>query len=50
MQLIEYFFVRDGLVKVNPDADIRPARVLKEELLARIGEIKTGDGSVGQEG
>ena len=50
MQLIEYFFVRDGLMKVNPDADIRPARVLKEELLARIGEIKTSDGSVGQEG
>jgi hypothetical protein len=50
MQLIEYFFVRDGLMKVNPDADIRPARVLKEELLARIGEIKTRDGSVGQEG
>ena len=50
MQLIEYFFVRDGLMKVNPEADIRPAQVQKKELLARIGEIKTSDGSVGQEG
>ena len=47
MQLIEYFFVRDGLRKVNPEADIRPARVLEEELLARIGEIKAQDGFVG---
>jgi hypothetical protein len=47
MQLIEYFFVRDGLMQVNSDADIRPARVLKDELLARIDEIKTSAGSAG---
>jgi hypothetical protein len=41
---------RGVCVRVNPDADIRPAWVLKEELLARMGEIKTNDGSVGQEG
>jgi hypothetical protein len=47
MQLIEYFFVRDGVVSSDPMADIRPAQVLKEELLARIREIKATDGSVG---
>jgi hypothetical protein len=47
MQLIEYFFVRDGVMKVNPEADIRPAQGLKRELLARIREIKATDGSVG---
>jgi hypothetical protein len=47
MQLIEYFFVRDGVMKVNPEADIRPAPGLKRELLARIREIKATDGSVG---
>jgi hypothetical protein len=47
MQLIEYFFVRDGLMKVNPEADIRPTQVLEKELLARTGEIKAQDGLVG---
>jgi hypothetical protein len=46
MQLIEYFFVRDGVIGPDPEADIRPTQVLKKELLARIDEIKTGDGSV----
>jgi hypothetical protein len=39
MQLIEYFFVRNGVTKVDAEADIRPARVLERELLARLGEI-----------
>jgi hypothetical protein len=47
MQLIEYFFVRDGVIGTDPTADIRPAQVLKQELLARIREIKATDGSVG---
>jgi hypothetical protein len=50
MQLIEFFFVRDGVMSSDPEAGVRPAPVLKKELLARIGEIKTSDGSVGQEG
>jgi hypothetical protein len=48
MQLIEFFMVRDGVIGSDPEADIRPAQVLKKELLARIGEIKTRDGSVGE--
>jgi hypothetical protein len=48
IQLIEFFFVRDGVMKANPEADIRPTQVLKKELLVRIGEIKTRDGSVGE--
>ena len=44
MQLIEYFFVRDGALNPDMTADIRPASVLKEELLARISEIKKTDG------
>jgi hypothetical protein len=44
MQLIEYFFVRDGALNPYKNADIRPATVLKEELLARISEIKKTDG------
>ncbi|MFZ0600653.1 MAG: hypothetical protein WAN05_04650 [Roseiarcus sp.] len=47
IQLIEYIFVRDGVIGQEPGADIRPAPVLKEELLARIGEIKAQDGLVG---
>ena len=47
MQLIEYIFVRDGVIGQEPGADIRPASVLKVELLARIGEIKAQDGLVG---
>jgi hypothetical protein len=47
MQLIEYIFVRDGVIGQEPGADIRPAPVLKLELLARIGEIKAQDGLVG---
>jgi hypothetical protein len=48
MQLIEFFMVREGVISSDPEADIRPAQVLKEELLARIREIKTRDGSVGE--
>jgi hypothetical protein len=44
MQLIEFFFVRDGVMGSDPGADVRSAQVLKKELLARIGEIKTKDG------
>jgi hypothetical protein len=44
MQLIEYFLVRDGALNPDKNADIRPAKVLKEELLARISEIKRADG------
>ena len=47
MQLIEFFFVQDGVVGSDPEAEIRSAQVLKEELLARIGEIKATDWSVG---
>src|SRR6185437_12483769 len=47
IQLIEYIFVRDGVIGQEPGADIRPASVLKVELLARIGEIKAQDGLVG---
>jgi hypothetical protein len=47
MQLIEYFFVRDGVIGSDPEADIRPAQVLKEELLARFREIEARGGSVG---
>ncbi len=50
MQLIEYVFVLDGATKVNEEADIRPAPVLLAHLLARLGEIKTRDGSVDGEG
>ena len=40
MQLIEYFFIRDGALNPANNADIRPPEVLMEELLARISEIK----------
>ena len=48
MQLIEFLMVREGVISSDPEADLRPAQVLKEELLARIGEIKHRDGSVAQ--
>lgn len=44
MQLIEYFFVRDGVLNPEKNADIRLAEVLKQELLVRISEIKKTDG------
>jgi hypothetical protein len=48
MQLIEFFYGAGGrAIGSDPRANIRPAQVLKEELLTRIGEIKTRDGSVG---
>jgi hypothetical protein len=43
MQLIEYIFVRDGLMPAA-DAVIRPVRDLEKDLLARLSEIKTRDG------
>jgi hypothetical protein len=49
LQLIEYFFVLTGLVKVNEEADVRPVPVLRAHLLARLGKIKMTDGSVGEE-
>jgi hypothetical protein len=48
MQLIEYFFVLNGVTGPDLGPEIRPPHVLKEELLARISEIKTTDGSVGE--
>ena len=42
MQLIEYFFVLNGVMQVNEQADVRPAPVLLAELLAGLGEIKAG--------
>jgi len=48
MQLIEYFFVRDGAIGSDPTAYLRPAQVLKEAPLARIREIKAREGSVGK--
>jgi len=46
MQLIEYFFVLNGVMKANEESDVRPAPVLLAELLARLGEIKSADSSV----
>jgi hypothetical protein len=43
MQLIEYFFVRTGATRVDEEADVRPAPILLEHLLARLGEIKATD-------
>jgi hypothetical protein len=40
MQLIEYFFVLNGVMKVNKETDVRPAPVLLAHLLTRLGEIK----------
>jgi hypothetical protein len=40
MQLIEYFFVLNGVMKVSKEADVRPAPVLLARLLTRLGEIK----------
>ena len=48
MQLIEYFFVLNGVMKADEEADVRPAPVLLAHLLARLGEIKTTDDSVGK--
>jgi hypothetical protein len=48
MQLIEYFSVLNGNIKVDEEADVRPAPVLLGHLLARLGEIKTTDDSVGK--
>jgi hypothetical protein len=49
MQLIEFFMVRDGVISSDPEVDIRPTQTLEKELLARIREIKTRDGSVGEQ-
>ena len=38
MQLIEYFLVRNGVMKADAEAGVRPARVLRRELLARLSE------------
>jgi hypothetical protein len=49
MQLLEYFFVLNGVMKVDAEADIRPAEVLLAQLLARLGEIeRTGGGLEGE--
>ena len=45
MQLIEYFFVLNGVMKVN-EADVRPAPVLLQELLTQLGEIKEKGGGL----
>ena len=49
MQLLEYFFVHNG-VKVDAEADIRPAEVLLAQLLARLDEIKSRGGGLEGEG
>jgi len=49
MQLIEYFFVLSGVMKVNAEADVQPAPVLLAKLLTRLAEIKTTDGPVSGE-
>ena len=46
MQLIEYFFVLNGVMKVHSEADFRPAPVLLQELLTRLGKIKRVDGEI----
>lgn len=46
MQLIEYFFVLNGVMNVDEEADVRPAPVLLAHLLARLNEIKTRIGTV----
>jgi hypothetical protein len=46
VQLIEYFFVRNGRMKVDSEADVRPADVLMAQLLERLGEIKRVEGGV----
>ena len=43
MQLIEYFFVLTGLMKVDEEADVRPVPVLRAHLLDRLNEIKAND-------
>jgi len=50
MQLLEYFFVLNGVMKVDAEADIRPAEVLLAQLLARLGEIKRRGGGLEREG
>jgi hypothetical protein len=50
MQLLEYFFVLNGVIKVDAEAEIRPAEVLLAHLLARLGEIKRTDGGLDGEG
>jgi hypothetical protein len=43
MQLIEYLFVRNGVGKVDEEADVGPAPILLKHLLARLGEITATD-------
>jgi hypothetical protein len=50
MQLLEYFFALNGVMKVDAEADIRPAEVLLAHLLVRLGEIKRTDGGLDGEG
>ncbi len=47
MQLLEFFFFLNGVMKVDAEADVRPAEVLLAHLLARLGEAT--DGSVSRE-
>jgi hypothetical protein len=49
MQLIEYFFVLNGVMNVNEEADVRPAPVLSAHLLKRLREIKKSDGDLDKE-
>ena len=43
LQLLEHVFVRDGLITVDEQADIRPANLLQEHSHARLGEIRRRD-------
>ena len=49
MQLLEYFFARNGVMKVDAEADVRPAEVLLAQLLAQLGEIVADGGYHGEE-
>ena len=46
MQLIEYFFVLNGVMKVDSEVDVRPAPLLLQELLTRLDEIKEKGGGL----
>lgn len=44
LQLLEYVFARDGLIRPSPEADIRPPEVLRRRLQERLDDIRrSGD-------
>ena len=48
MQLVEYFFSLNSVIKLDKTSDVRPAPVLFAHLLERLREIKATDDSVGK--